>query len=150
LSRTALLGLIAAGPAIVLAALSLGTTGVLASRGGGWPETSLTLPEAIATANYAEVARLLEDGTDPNPAATIREDLLTGHLMRLTPMQTAVWTRNVQIARMLRERGVIAGTTGMGVLKCLNAEHPDVDIKALLDEMAPDVNPDCATVTLPK
>ena len=38
----------------------------------------------------------------------------------------------------------------MGVLKCLNAEHPDVDIKALLDEMAPDVNPDCATVTLPK
>lgn len=150
MSRTTLLGAIAAGPAIALTVLSLGATAVLTWRNTGWPDSPLTLPEAVATANYAEVARLLEDGVDPNPAAAIREDLLTGHVMRLTPMQTAVWSRNAQLARMLKDHGVIEGTTGMRILKCLNDEHPDADIRTLLDEMAPDVRPDCSTVTLPK
>ncbi len=115
-----------------------------------WPPDEVTLPEAVATANYAEVARLLEGGEDPNPPANVRAGLLGRTAVHVTPLEASVWGRNARILQMLIDGGAVVGPTGLGVLRCLNEEHDNRDVRNLLNAMGPPGDRPCSEIAIPR
>lgn len=115
-----------------------------------WPPDEVTLSEAVATANYAEVARQLESGANPNPATKVRAGLLGRAVVQVTPLQAAVWGRNARIMQMLIDGGAVVGPTDHGVLRCLNEEHDDRDVRTILERMGPANDRPCTEITIPR
>lgn len=137
-------------PAGLVAAV--GFTSVLLNPAGSWTwaPDSVTLSEAVATGNYAEVVAQIERGIDPNVPADVRAELLTDDPIRLTPLQAAVWGRNALMARLLLEHGVVVGPTAVAVLKCINAENGSDEVRAVLEPLATGEEPGCDAVSLPR
>lgn len=132
---------------VPVAALALvGAWGVVANGDGGWvwPPDDVNLSEAVATGNYAELVRLLENGADPTRTGSVRAPLLASQAVVVTPLEAAVLVRNATIVQVLVARGAVLTPIIAGKLKCLNAEHPDQSVGSVLDELAPDTEPACA------
>ncbi|MEQ1757991.1 MAG: hypothetical protein ABL986_06700 [Vicinamibacterales bacterium] len=136
-------------PACVVALVGVWSTLSNPSGGWVWPPDRVTISEAVATGDYAEVMRLMESGVDPNLAASVRADLLGGSPVQLTPAQAAVRARNAQMLRILLDGGVIVGPSRLAVLKCINDENGDRDVRALLDAIPSGPLPPCDQVTIP-
>lgn len=136
-------------PALVVA--SVGAASTLANPRGiwTWAPDAVTLSEAVATGNYAEVVRQIDNGVDPNPAADVRADLLAGHAMHLTPLQAAVRARSALMLRLLLDHGAVVGPSGLAVLKCLNEQDGNADVRAVLETLTTGPEPACADLTLP-
>lgn len=141
----ALLGL----PAMLVALVGLWSFAANNPGGWVWPPDDVTLPEAVATGNYAEVRRLLEGGVDPNPAYDVRGGVLGDRPVRLTPLQSAVRARNRTMLRMLLDQGAVVGPTGLAVLKCMNDENGDRDVREILDALPGEPVPSCSEVSIP-
>lgn len=141
----ALLGL----PATVVALVGLWSFAT--NNGGGWvwPPDNVTLAEAIATGNYAEVARQLENGVDPNPPFDVRGGVLGDRPARLTPLQAAVRARNPVLLQMLLDHGAVVGPTGLSVLKCMNDEDGDREVRQILDALPGELVLSCTEVSIP-
>lgn len=92
-------------PPVLLAALTvvlllLGTAGA----NPFWPETSLTFAEAAALRDRATVQQLLDAGADPYAPSTIREGLISGEPLTLTPMQAAIRENRSEVVAALLAR----------------------------------------------
>ena len=125
---------------VPVAALALiGAWGVVANTAGGWvwPPDEVGVSEAVATGNYAELVRLLENGADPNRSSTVRAPLLASQEVVATPLEAAVLGRNATMMQLLLARGAVVTRSMAEKLKCLNAEHPDQDVRSVLDELSP-------------
>ena len=134
---------LACAPAVVVALI--GAWGVVANPTGGWvwPPDDVNVSEAVATRNYAELVRLLENGADPTSPNLVRGSLLTSRPVVAIPVEAAVMARNAAMLGLLMNKGAVV-TPGMaGKLKCLNAEYPDQDVKVILDQVAPGDPPNC-------
>jgi len=132
---------------IPVAALALvGAWAVVANTAGGWvwPPDDVNVSEAVATGNYAELVRLLENGADPTRSGAVRAPLLASEAVVLTPLEAAVLVRNATMMQLLLARGAVLTRSVAGRLKCLNAEHPDQPVKDVLDELAPGDMPACS------
>jgi hypothetical protein len=145
-----LLRVCAALPVCVVAIVGLWS--FLANNDGGWvwAPDEVTMSEAVATGDYAEVMRQLERGADPNPPADVRARLLSSKPSRVTPLQAAVWARNPVMLKMLMERGAVITPNTLAVLKCMNDENGNRDVRALLDAVAAESTLSCAQVTIPR
>lgn len=149
MSRRLLIGAWTGLPACVVAVV--GVWSFVGNNAGGWtwaPDT-VTLPEAIATGNYSEVAYQLERGVDPNAAADVRPDILGSAPMHMTPLQAAVSSRNSRMVQMLLEHAVVTPQT-LAMLKCLNDENGNQEVRALLDALPADTTPSCDEVSIPR
>ena len=80
----------------VTALAVVGAWGVVANTAGGWvwPPDDVNVSEAVATGNYAELVRLLEDGADPTRSSSVRAPLLASQTVVVTPLEAAVLVRN--------------------------------------------------------
>jgi hypothetical protein len=140
LNRVAVLACV---PAVVVALI--GAWGAVANPTGGWvwPPDDVNVSEAVATRNYAEVVRLLENGADPTRPNPVRGSLLTSRPVVAIPVEAAVMARNAAMLGLLMSKGAVVTPGMVGKLKCLNAEYPDQDVKAMLDHVAPGDLPHC-------
>lgn len=137
----------AAVACIPVAVLALvGIWSVATNPGGGWvwPPDDVNASEAVAAGNYAELVRLLERGEDPHRSRIVRAPLLAGQAVEATPIEAAVLVRNAEMVRLLLAHGAVVTRTMAGKLRCLNAEYPDRDVLAILDELDPGGSPVCA------
>jgi hypothetical protein len=134
--------LVASLPAILVALV--GTWGVFTNHGGGWiwPPDQVNVSEAVATSNYAELIRLLDNGDDPNRPSPVRAPFLLSKPVIATPIEAAVIGRNVTMLRLLLARGAVLTRSQAERLKCLNDEHPEAEVRAILDERSP-AEPTC-------
>ena len=130
-------------PAVALALI--GAWAIVANTAGGWvwPPDDVNVSEAVATGNYAELARLVENGADPTRSMTVRAPFLSSQTVTVTPLEAAVLGRNATMMELLLARGVVVAPSMAGALKCLNAAHPDPDVKSLLDKLVPGDLPAC-------
>jgi len=130
-------------PAVVVALI--GAWGVVANPAGGWvwPPDDVNVSEAVATRNYAELVRLLENGADPTRPNLVRASILTSRPVVVIPVEAAVMARNAGMLGLLMDKGAVVTPSMAGKLKCLNVEYPDQDIKAMLDQVAPGDLPNC-------
>ena len=64
----------------------------------------------------AEIVRLIEElSEDPDAAREVRPGLLAEHAVRATPLEAAVATRDVEIARVLLVNGAGDGRATSGI-----------------------------------
>jgi hypothetical protein len=132
-------------PALVLAAASIWWIVATPLGGGLWPTTEVSLAEAAATRDLADVERLIGFGADPNVAMVVRPGFLANVSVRATPLEAAVWSRDMEMITLLLGEGALVTGEQLRSLRCLNDKHHDADIRAWLERLGPEPWPACDT-----
>jgi len=70
-----------------------------------WSAEDVSLPEAVAGRDHAEVVRLLRAGADPNTRAPMRLVFGDGRVVRATPLEAAVGARDEEVVGILLRYG---------------------------------------------
>ena len=127
---------------VLLAAAALG-------QGPLWRSEPLTLPEAAALHDDADVLLLIGRGANPNSSGTIRPGLLTRDEIELTPLEAAVGARQEQTVEFLLQHGAVVDPPSWTRLMCF-AERLDASaVRAVLERQQPaGTTLDCAGVRL--
>jgi hypothetical protein len=118
--QTAILALAVAAP-VALATAAILTFSALELRG----ETPLSygpmrnVAEAAALGHASEVLRLLAAGQDPNHIWTVREEMLSSTITRVTALEAAIWSRRAQLIALLDRLGAVADEDTRRHLACL-------------------------------
>ena len=122
-----------AAPALVwLAAAAM----VLLAALGGYralaAPADLTLPEAAALRDEAEVLRQIRHGVDPNLAGRVRRGVIRDEAYLLTPLVAATAARHGEVVRLLMANGAELNDTNFRVLFCLAQDNGADDIVSFL------------------
>lgn len=131
----------------VAAPIVVVTVGILVFSARDWTgHTPLSygppanIAEAAGMADGAEVLRRLEIGEDPNRVQTIRREVISSVITRVTALEAAVWSRHVEVVALLDRRGAIVGAESRRHLACIATDTGATDIAAYL---FPSGVPDC-------
>ena len=116
--RVRLLPILAVAPALAFALLSVVATVARPFGGGLWPPDEVTLPEAAATGNAAEVLRLLALGVNPNVPAPVRREVVNDPRSALTAFEAALLEGEPEVATLLLERGASPTAAQVRDLHC--------------------------------
>jgi hypothetical protein len=112
-----------------------------------WPHEEVNLAEAAGVREEAEVARLIEQGHDPNGRYPVRSGYLFERGASLTPLEAAVLNDDPLIAAYLFRNGVALEASAWLALRCFAA---NLRVAAVLDEhRPPEVTLECAGVRTP-
>lgn len=137
-----------AGPplAVVAATLWILVAGAFGFH-AAWPIVEMTLPEAAALKDAAVVVQLIERGADPNRPASVRAGIFKGEALTLTPLQSAVATRRLEMVTLLVSNGAAPDAEERLVLACFARESDAPDIVAFFGGLeSPSI---CEGVDLP-
>ena len=94
-----------AAPAVLLATVTLALMLLgVAGINPFWPDTNLTFAEAAALRDRATVQQFLDRGADPYLPSTIREGLISGEPLTLTPMRAAIRENRSEVVAALLAR----------------------------------------------
>ena len=137
--RVRALELALAVPGIVLIAIAIALlTAMAAGDDRLWRTERLTLPEAAALRDDAEVVLLIGKGADPNKAGVIRARFLTGDPVVLTPLEAAVGARREQMVMLLLDHGTTLDLATWTRLKCFAGRVDAPAVEAVLDARRPE------------
>ena len=148
-SNPRLLLLAVAGPAL---AWVIGATLWLAAAAAGVPRAfdgrTMTLTEATAVASHADVARLLQDGADPNAPSRLRAGIVRNRESVMTPLEAATAAIRTGPVQMLIDHGATIDQDNVAVLWCAAVARRNGDMQTFLRQQSPRVNvpADCAGV----
>jgi hypothetical protein len=95
-------------------------------------EPPRNLAEAAGMGIASEALRYLRDGSDPNEVVFVRPDIISSEVTRVTALEAAIWSRRVQLVRMLDREGAIADTAVRQHLACLAKDLAVADIVSYL------------------
>ncbi len=117
MSRETTLGVAVALPGLLLAAATLVvmTGGVRLFE----LEPPVTLAEAAALRDHADVVRLVRQGADPNATFAVRPAVLGSRTGSMTPLEAAVSARHLETARLLLDLGAAVRDDNFERLYCL-------------------------------
>jgi hypothetical protein len=137
-------------PALVLSGLIVAIA--IASMGGLVPtarDYQLTLAEAAALHDVAEIVRLVRRGGDPRAPAPVRAGMIGEGSMMLTPMAAAILERRVDVMALLADVGARIRPDEFAQYWCLAQARGDSAVVAAVESQTPRVPPvDCsATAT---
>lgn len=119
-----------AATAIMLAGLPFGVDPL-------WRVEALTLSEAAALRDTAEVVRLIDRGEDPNRISRVRPDILGDNALELRPIEAAVAAERADMVELLLEHGVEVDAALWVRLMCYSARGGAEDVRALLEPRRP-------------
>ena len=113
------------------------------------PRPALTLAEAAALHDEAEILRLVRAGADPNLPVSVRPGVLRSIGYTMTPLEAAIAERRVEILELLVELGAVVDTRNFASLWCFAQTRNDTDVSAFLEARVPQ-HPavDCANVKI--
>ena|SRR5438094_894493 len=122
----------------------------LAGAGPLWPDERLTVSEAAAMHDDADLLRLIGEGADLNGPAPVRGDLLTHDPITLTPLEAVVGAREAQTLKLLLERGARLDDSNWVRLVCFAQRLETEEVVSMLRQRFPDrPAPGCAGVAIP-
>ena len=108
---------------------------------------TMTLPEATAVASYADAARLLAAGADPNAAAKVRAGIVDLHVHTMTPLEAATGAVRTGPVQMLVEHGAVIDQHNFAVLWCAAEARRNLDMLRFLGPRRPNgAAVECGTV----
>jgi hypothetical protein len=109
----------------------------------------VTMSEAAALRDEAEVLRQIRHGVDPNATQYVRRGAIHDGDYFMTPLEAAIAARHSDVVRLLLRTGAELTSINYPVLLCL-AEESDPEIASLLREHASsETPPKCDGVRLP-
>ena len=134
----------------LLAVTALVCLAALAGAGPLWPVIPLTLPEAAAMHDDAEILKLVGAGADVNAPDRVRAETLVHDERMFTPLEAAVGARQPQTMRVLLDHGARLDESNWTRLVCFAQRLEAEEVVALLTERLPGRSmPDCSGVSLP-
>ena len=92
----------------------------------------VTLPEAAALRDRAEILRQIRAGADPNRPARVRPGFVRGTEYVLTPLQAAVAARRLDVVEILVTQGAVINMRNMPGLLCFAERVGAVNVLAYL------------------
>ena len=137
--------LVVAAPGL---ALALAVVVLLAGRAAGIAPfvegRTVTLAEAAALEDEADMVRLLEAGADPNAASFVRRTRLRDVHRELTPLEAAAGTRHPSVVQRLLAAGASLDADTFGPVWCAASATGSAEVRALIETHRPaGVTPDC-------
>ncbi len=84
----------------------------------GFDGRTMTLSEATAVASYADAARLLRSGVDPNAPSRLRAGIIRNRESTMTPLEAATGAIRTGPVQMLVEHGAMIDARNYSVLWC--------------------------------
>ena len=78
--------------------------------------------EAAALANAGELLRFMRRGEDPHDVYSVRPEVISSAILRATAIEAAMWSRQVEMVRLLDREGVIRDGDERALLTCLAAD----------------------------
>ena len=130
--------------ALLLVAVAVGYRALAA------PE-NLTMPEAAALRDEAQILRQVAHGGDPSAEATLRRGIIGEQDYILTPLEAAIAARHADVVEVLMKSGARVDDKTFPRLLCLARLNSAADIVALLerDPPLPVTSVDCSGIRLP-
>ena len=149
--RVRIMELAAAAPGLLLLlAAACAFAAALFGEGPLWPTSALTLAEAAALHDDADVLRLIGGGADPNAASAVRPELLTHETIQLAPLEAATGARQARTFQLLLERGATVDDSNWTRLICFASRLEADEIVMILNARQPGrPAPACAGVAIP-
>jgi hypothetical protein len=98
------------------------------------------LAEAAAMGNGGDALRFLWYGEDPTRVQSIRRDIISSVITRVTALEAAIFVRKLEIVHLLDRRGVIVGDEARRALACLAA---DLEVEDIRDYLRRETDPPC-------
>ena len=139
-----------AAPALVWL---VGAAVVLAATLGGYralaAPTDLTMSEAAALRDGAEVLRQIQHGVDPNVAVRVRPGVVGDSEQVMTALEAAIAGRHVEIVELLAAHGASLDAARASALLCLARDREATDIIAFLEARAAGSDTRCDEVRRP-
>lgn len=123
---------VAAPPAAACAVALLLLAGWAVGWHPFWPTPDVTLSEAAAVRDDAEVVRLIEQGHDPSRRWAVRSGIIDGDGHLLTPLEAAVMIRRLQTVELLLREGAVLTAEQRNALIELADAHSAPDIAEYL------------------
>ena len=138
-----------AAPPVVVAVLFAfsGLTALLAGRPLIWPQTDITLTEAVGLRDQGEVVRLIASGADPNRRYAVRNVFREDETVAMSPLEAAVITREVYMMELVEDYGGIIDARNAAVLQCLARALDVEDVRQFVIERSREIP--CDGVPLP-
>jgi hypothetical protein len=138
-------------PGVILACsivvLAVASAAGLAPTAGDY---QLTLAEAAALHDIAEIVRLVRTGADPRQPAPVRAGILREQRMVVTPMTAAILERRVDVIAVLADVGARIRAEELPQYWCLAKVRGDAAVLAAIEAQAPPpANIDCPTALRP-
>lgn len=103
-------------------------------------EPPRNLAEAAGLGIASEALRYLREGSDPNQVVSVRPDIISFEITRVTALEAAIWSRRVQLVRMLDREGALADAAVRRHVACL-AVH--LAVEEIVAYLAPAGLSDC-------
>jgi hypothetical protein len=139
---------VAVPPAMVAALFALsGLAALVAGRPLIWPQTDLTLAEAVGLRDQGEVVRLIASGADPNRRYAVRNVFRDDETLAMSPLEAAVITREVYMMELVEDYGGIIDARNAAVLQCLAHALDVEDVRQFIIERSREIP--CDGVPLP-
>ena len=91
--------------------------------------------EAAGLGRAAELLRFLKAGQDPRAVYSVRPEILSSAILRATTVEAAMWSRQVEMIKLLEREGAIDSGEERTALACLAA---DLKIDDVVEHLAPD------------
>ena len=139
-SRTSVLGVMAAAPAVLA---TLAVLGFAAREVSGTTPLSYGPPRNVAEAagagQVSEVLRFLRDGEDPSRFWPVRPEIISSTVTRPTGLEAALWGGR-QLIELLDRRGFIRSADTRQHLACL---AKDIGYEDLVSYLSPGGAPPC-------
>ena len=96
--------------------------------------------EAAALGNPGAVLRFLRAGENPHDVHSLRGSVISAEVLRATTLESAMWSREVTMIRLLDRKGAIADDAERMALACLAA---DLDVSDVVVFLAPEGTAHC-------
>jgi len=96
--------------------------------------------EAAALADAGGVLRFLRHGEDPQAVHPVRSEIISSAILRATTVEAAMWSRQVEMIKLLDREGVIGGDDQRASLACLAV---DLQIDEVVEYLAPGGTSSC-------
>ena len=91
--------------------------------------------EAAGLGRAGELLRFLREGQDPRAVYPVRPEIVSSAILRATTVEAAMWSRQVEMIKLLEREGAIDGADERRALACLAA---DLKIDDVVEHLAPD------------
>lgn len=98
------------------------------------------LAEAAAMGTLTDVARRLHEGEDPRAIVSVRPQVISSSVRRVTTLEAAVWRRSGAVMRTLDRAGAIADEKSRRELACLAM---DLRAEEIVEQLLPAQPKDC-------
>jgi hypothetical protein len=98
------------------------------------------LAEAAGTGRADDVVRRLRLREDPFRVYGLRPDVISSIVLRATPAEAAMWSRQLPMVQLLDREGVLGDASRRHEMTCLAA---DLDLQDIVAYLSPGGPPEC-------